>query len=42
MGMRTMSMSLADLVRAGRVSMQTAERYIGDSSELKTLARGAA
>jgi twitching motility protein PilT len=42
MGMRTMSMSLADLVRSGRVSMQTAERYIGDSSELKTLARGAA
>jgi twitching motility protein PilT len=42
MGMRTMSMSLADLVRAGKVNMQTAERYIGDSSELKTLVRGVA
>lgn len=42
MGMRTMSMSLADLVRSGKVTMQAAERYIGDPSELKTLARGAA
>jgi hypothetical protein len=37
-----MAMSLADLVRSNRVSMQTAERYVGDASELKTLARGAA
>lgn len=42
MGMRTMAMSLAELVRQNRVSLSTAERYIGDSSELKTLVRGAA
>ena len=42
LGMKTMSMSLADLVRSGKVALQTAERYIGDSSELKTLARGVA
>jgi twitching motility protein PilT len=42
MGMKTMSMSLAELVKSGRVAMQTAERYVGDPSELKTLVRGAA
>ncbi len=41
-GMRTMSASLAELVRTQKVSLQTAERYIGDPSELKSLARGAA
>ena len=40
MGMRTMSASLADLVRSGKVALPTAERYIGDPSELKILARG--
>ena len=42
MGMRTMSSSLADLVRSGKVSLQTAERYVGEPGELRTLARGAA
>jgi twitching motility protein PilT len=42
MGMKTMSMSLAELVRANKVALQTAERYVGDSSELRTLSRGAA
>ncbi len=42
LGMRTMSMALADLVRTNKVTMATAERYIGDSGELKILARGAA
>jgi len=42
MGMRTMSSSLADLVRSGKVAMATAERYIGEPGELRTLARGAA
>jgi len=42
LGMKTMSMSLADLVKSGKVAMQTAERFVGDSSELKVLVRGAA
>jgi len=39
--MRTMSQSLADLVRAGKVSVDVAEHYIGDPSELRTLVRAA-
>jgi twitching motility protein PilT len=39
--MRTMSQSLADLVRSGKVSVDTAEHYIGDTSELRTLVRAA-
>jgi twitching motility protein PilT len=42
LGMKTMSMSLAELVRTNKVTMQTAERYVSDPSELKALARGAA
>jgi twitching motility protein PilT len=42
LGMRTMSMSLADLVKSGKVALATAERYIGETSELRTLVRGAA
>lgn len=42
MGMRTMSMSLSELVKSNKVALQTAERYIGDPSELRTLVRGAA
>jgi twitching motility protein PilT len=39
--MKTMSQSLADLVRQGKVSVDTAEHYIGDTSELRTLIRAA-
>ncbi len=42
LGMKTMSMSLAELVRSNKVALATAERYVGDASELRTLARGAA
>jgi twitching motility protein PilT len=42
LGMRTMSSSLAELVRANKVTMQVAEKYVSDAGELKTLARGAA
>lgn len=42
MGMRTMSASLADLVRRGKVSQAVAETYVSDPSELRTLVRGAA
>ena len=42
MGMRTMSQSLAELVRQGKVTMSVAERYTSDPSELRTLVRGAA
>jgi twitching motility protein PilT len=41
LGMRTMSQSLAELVRQNKVTMQTAERCVSDSSELKTLVRAA-
>jgi len=39
--MRTMSQSLAELVRSGKVSIDTAEHYISDTSELRTLVRAA-
>ena len=39
--MNTMSQSLANLVRQGKVSVDTAEHYIGDTSELRTLIRAA-
>lgn len=42
MGMRTMSASLAELVRSNKVNLATAERYVGEPAELRTLARGAA
>ncbi len=42
LGMRTMSASLAELVRSGKVSQAVAETYVSDPSELRTLARGAA
>ena len=41
MGMRTMSQSLSELVRSGRVSLAAAERYVSDPSELRTLVRAA-
>jgi twitching motility protein PilT len=41
LGMRTMSQSLAELVRKNKVSMSVAESCISDSSELKTLVRAA-
>jgi twitching motility protein PilT len=41
LNMKTMSQSLADLVRQGKVSVDTAEHYIGDTSELRTLIRAA-
>jgi len=40
-GMRTMSQSLAELVRKNKVAMSVAESCISDSSELKTLVRAA-
>jgi twitching motility protein PilT len=40
-GMRTMSKSLADLVRTGRVRIEDAERALADPSELRTLVRAA-
>jgi twitching motility protein PilT len=39
--MRTMAQSLAELVRQGKVNVATAEHYIGDPSELRTLVRAA-
>ncbi len=42
MGMRTMSQSLAELVKANKVTMSAAERYTSDPSELRSLVRGAA
>jgi twitching motility protein PilT len=39
--MRTMSQSLADLVRSGKINIATAEHYIQDPSELRTLVRAA-
>lgn len=42
LGMRTMASSLADLVRAGSIRMEDAEATLSDSSELRTLTRGAA
>jgi len=41
MQMRTMSQSLAELVRSGKVNIATAEHYISDPSELRTLVRAA-
>ena len=41
LSMRTMSQSLADLVRSGKVSLAAAEKYIGDPSEMRTLLRAA-
>jgi twitching motility protein PilT len=41
LGMRTMSQSLAELVRKNRVAMSVAESCISDPSELKTLVRAA-
>ena len=41
LGMRTMSQSLAELVKTNKVSLSTAEKYVSDSSELKTLVRAA-
>ncbi len=41
LGMRTMSQSLAELVRKNKVAMSVAESCISDSSELKTLVRAA-
>ena len=41
LNMRTMSQSLADLVRQGKITVDTAEHYIGDTSELRTLIRAA-
>ena len=41
LGMRTMSYSLAELVRTGRVRREVAERYVADTSELKSLLRAA-
>ncbi|MFN0008552.1 MAG: type IV pilus twitching motility protein PilT [Planctomycetota bacterium] len=39
--MKTMSQSLAELVRSGKVNVATAEHYISDPSELRTLVRAA-
>jgi twitching motility protein PilT len=41
-GMKTMAQSLAELVRAGRVRLDEAERSVADPGELRTLIRGAA
>jgi twitching motility protein PilT len=41
LGMRTMSQSLAELVRKNKVTMAVAESCISDPSELKTLVRAA-
>ena len=41
LGMKTMSQSLAELVRSNRVAMQVAEQSISDPSELRTLVRAA-
>ena len=42
LGMRTMAQSLAELVRAGRVRIEDADRALSDPSELRALIRGAA
>jgi twitching motility protein PilT len=41
LGMRTMSQSLAELVRKNKVTMAVAEACISDASELRTLVRAA-
>ena len=41
LGMRTMSASLAELVRTGKVRIEAAERCVSDTSELKSLLRAA-
>jgi twitching motility protein PilT len=41
LGMRTMSASLAELVRGGKVRIEAAERCVSDVSELKSLLRAA-
>jgi len=41
LGMGTMSTSLAQLVRCGRVRLEDAEKVMSDSSELHTLVRAA-
>ncbi|NUP95153.1 MAG: type IV pilus twitching motility protein PilT [Planctomycetaceae bacterium] len=41
MGMKTMAQSLAELVRAGRVRLDEAERAVSDPGELRTLVRAA-
>jgi twitching motility protein PilT len=40
-GMKTMAQSLAELVRAGRVRLDDAERSCADPNELRTLIRAA-
>ena len=42
LGMRTIAQSLAELVRAGRVRIEDADRAMSDPTELRTLIRGAA
>ncbi|MCY3003129.1 MAG: type IV pilus twitching motility protein PilT [Planctomycetota bacterium] len=41
MGMKTMAQSLSELVRAGRVRLDEAERALSDPGELRTLVRAA-
>jgi Tfp pilus assembly pilus retraction ATPase PilT len=41
LGMKTMSQSLAELVRSGRVRIDEAERAVADPTELRTLIRAA-
>jgi twitching motility protein PilT len=41
LGMKTMSQSLAELVRTNKVALQVAEQSISDPSELRTLVRAA-
>jgi twitching motility protein PilT len=41
LGMKTMATSLAELVRAGRVRLEEAERNVADHNELRTLVRAA-
>jgi twitching motility protein PilT len=41
MGMRTMSATLADLARSGRVRVEDAERTLADPNEFRTLLRAA-
>jgi twitching motility protein PilT len=42
MGMRTMSQSLSELVKANKVSVAVAERALADPNELRALLRGVA
>jgi twitching motility protein PilT len=42
MGMRTMSQSLAELVKANKISVAAAERVLADPNELRGLLRGVA